>query len=132
MRENKSKKVISILTLLFALFMTSVLCVKWIRFGTTDSSLIFVNFLAWSFFFNAITWGSHDGAKSKDELDTYIKTQSAKISYFVLLIASGLILFISEGTDDFNKIDNYPLVIVVGLTFLILPMTEFIYSRKFR
>ncbi|QED46157.1 hypothetical protein [Cytobacillus dafuensis] len=132
MGENNTKKVISLITLLFALFMTGVLCVKWFRFGTLDSFLIFAIFMAWSFFFNAITWGDHEGANAKDELDNHIKTQSAKISYFVLMIASGLILFISERTGDFNKIDNYPLVIVVGLTFLVLPMTEFIYSRKYR
>jgi len=65
-------------------------------------------------------------------LDRHIETQSAKIGYYVLMILSGLILFISEGTGDFNKIDNYPLVVVVGLTFITVPITEFIYSRRFK
>ncbi|KIL79110.1 hypothetical protein SD77_3911 [Bacillus badius] len=48
------------------------------------------------------------------------------------MILSGLILFISEGTGNFNEIDNYPLVIVVGLTFITVPITEFVYSKKYK
>jgi len=62
----------------------------------------------------------------------HIMAQSAKIGYFVLMILSALILFISEGTGDFSQINNYPLLLVVGLTFVILPITEFFYSRKYK
>ncbi|MDZ5472243.1 hypothetical protein SM124_10835 [Bacillus sp. 31A1R] len=105
---------------------------KWIRFGVIDAGSIFFSFLALSFFFNLLNWGDHEGGGKKDELDRHIETQSAKIGYYVLMILSGLILFVSEGTGDFNKIDNYPLVFVVGLTFITVPITEFIYSKKFK
>jgi hypothetical protein len=36
-----------------------------------------------------------------------------------------------EGTVSFSEIDNYPLLIVVGLTFVTVPITRFIYSRKY-
>lgn len=65
-------------------------------------------------------------------MDMHIMAQSAKIGYFVLMILSALILFISEGTGDFSQINNYPLLLVVGLTFVILPITEFFYSRKYK
>lgn len=105
---------------------------RWVRFGTIDGSSIFFSFLTLSYFLNSLNWGNHEGAKEKDELDRHIETQSAKIGYFVLMILSGLILFISEGVSNLNDIENYPLLIVVGLTFVTLPVTEFIYSRKYK
>lgn len=48
------------------------------------------------------------------------------------MILSGLILFISEGVTNLNDIENFPLLIVVGLTFVTLPITEFVYSRKYK
>ena len=68
----------------------------------------------------------------KDEMDFHIMAQSARIGYFVLMVLASLILFISEGTGNFNQITNYPLLILVGLTFVILPITEFIYAKKFK
>lgn len=79
-----------------------------------------------------MTWGEFEGGGKKDELDKHIQTQSAKIGYFVLMILSSLILFVTEKSYDLKVIENYPLLIVVGLTFITLPITEFIYSRKYR
>lgn len=62
----------------------------------------------------------------------YIGIYSAKIGYFVLIILSGFILIVSEGISDLNDIENYPMLIVVGLTFVTHPITEFIYSRKYK
>ena len=102
------------------------------RFGIIDGGSIFLSFLALAYFVNTLTWGNPEGAKEKDELDKHIETQSAKIGYFALMILSGLILFISEGVYELNDIENYPLLIVVGLTFVTLPITEFVYSRKYK
>ncbi|WP_198135830.1 hypothetical protein [Pontibacillus chungwhensis] len=65
-------------------------------------------------------------------MEHHIETQSTKISYYVLMILSGLILFVSEGVGDLSNIENYPLLIVVGLTFVVQPLTAFIYSRKYK
>ncbi|MFC3886475.1 hypothetical protein ACFOU2_24470, partial [Bacillus songklensis] len=89
-------------------------------------------FLALAYFFNSLTWGNHEGANDKDELGEHVTRQSVKISYFALMILSGLVLFISEGVSNLNDIENFPLLIVVGLTFVTLPITEFIYSRRYR
>jgi hypothetical protein len=48
------------------------------------------------------------------------------------MILAGLILFISEGVSNLNDIENYPLLIVVGLTFVTLPIIEFIFAKKFK
>ncbi len=129
---DKTKKIIAILAFVVFLTIGGTTIYKWLNYGTIDSAGIFFSFLALSYFFNWLNWGDHEGGGEKDELDRHIETQSAKIGYYVLMILSGLILFISEGTGSFNEIDNYPLVIMVGLTFVTIPITEFIYSKKFK
>lgn len=129
---DKSKKIISIVTFIVFLILSLTTLYRWIRFDTIDGGSIFFSFLALSYFFNAITWGNHEGKKDKDELDRHIETQSAKIGYFVLMTLSALILFVSEGVSNLNDIENFPLLFVVCLTFVTLPITEFIYSKKYR
>ncbi|MFD1850970.1 hypothetical protein [Oceanobacillus bengalensis] len=129
---DKTKKITAVLAFIVFLLIAGFTLYKWIRFETIDAGSIFFSFLALAYFFNLLNWGHHEGRGKKDELDRHIETQSAKIGYYVLMILSGLILFISEGTGNFNMIDNYPLVIVVGLTFVTVPITEFIYSKKYK
>jgi len=129
---NRSKKIIGALTFVAFTIFAGYSLYKWFRFGIIDGASIFCSFLLLSYFFNWVTWGDHEGGGEKDELDRHIQTQSAKIGYFILMILSGFILFISEGASNLNDIENYPLLIVVCLTFVTLPITEFIYSRKFK
>ncbi|ATP41024.1 hypothetical protein CSE16_13730 [Solibacillus sp. R5-41] len=129
---NKSKKIIVVLTFILFCTLAGITIYRWLRYGTIDGNSIFFSFIALSYFFNSLVWGNHEGAKEKDELDKHIETQSAKIGYFVLMILSGLILFISEGVTNLNDIENFPLLIVVGLTFVTLPITEFVYSKKYK
>ncbi|KGR89524.1 hypothetical protein CD30_16650 [Ureibacillus massiliensis 4400831 = CIP 108448 = CCUG 49529] len=129
---DKSKRIIATLIFIVFLLIAGFSLYKWIRYGTIDAASIFFSFLILSYFFNWLNWGDHNGGGKKDELDKHIQAQSAKISYYVLMILSGLLLFISEGTGNFNEIDNYPLVMVVGLTFVTVPITEFIYSKKYK
>lgn len=105
---------------------------KWWLFGTIDGGVIFCFSIAIAYFFNVLNWGDYRGPSKKDELDHYIIMQSAKISYFALIILSGIILFASEGKNNLNEIKNVPLLIVVCLGFVILPITEFFYRRKFK
>lgn len=65
-------------------------------------------------------------------MDRHIELKSAKLSNFILMIFAALVLFISEGLVDFKDIDNYPLLIVVGLTFVTLPITELFYFKKLK
>lgn len=105
---------------------------KFLRYEQIDGASIFFNFLALSYVLNSLTWGDLQGNKDKDELEHHIETQSAKLSYYALMVLSGLILFVSEGVGNLSSIDNYPLLIVVGLTFVVQPLTAFIYSKKYK
>ncbi|KIL42807.1 hypothetical protein KP77_34370 [Jeotgalibacillus alimentarius] len=97
----------------------------------SGSSLLF-SFIALSYLLNSLTWGDFLGKEQKDELDQHIESQSAKIGYYVLMMLSGIVLFVSEGVGDLNQITNYPLLIVVGLTFVVQPLTALVYARKYR
>ena len=127
---NKTKNIVALTT--FIVFINCGFIYKWIRFNTIDAGSLFFGFLALSYLFNWLNWGQRESGAEKDELDVHIETQSAMIGYYVLMVLSALILFISEGTGNFNEIDNYPLVIVVGLTFITAPITEFIYAKRYK
>ncbi|QST00029.1 hypothetical protein IMZ31_18550 [Pontibacillus sp. ALD_SL1] len=105
---------------------------KFLRYEQIDGASIFFNFLALSYVLNSLTWGGLQGDKNKDELEHHIETQSTKMSYYGLMVFSGLILFVSEGVGNLRNIENYPLLIVVGLTFVVQPFTALIYSRKYK
>lgn len=121
--------VISIVTLL-AILGKSIY--GYVRYEQIDGAAIFFGFLALSYVFNALTWGDLEGKKDKDELEQHIETQSSKIGYYTLMVLSGLILFVSEGVGNLSDIKNFPLLLVVGLTFVVQPITAFAYSRKYK
>ncbi|KIL43093.1 hypothetical protein [Jeotgalibacillus campisalis] len=129
---DKTKKWMAAMAFLLFLTLAGFSFYNWLSSGTIDAGGIFFSFIALTYFFNCLAWGQHEGGGEKDELARHIETQSTKIGYYVLMALAGLILFISEGTGNFNEIDNYPLLLVVCLTFVTVPITEYIYSRKYK
>lgn len=105
---------------------------KFLRYGEIDGAGILFSFIIVSYFFNFLNWGNHHGGKAKDEKEKSIEAKSTKASYFILMILAGLTLFISEGVSNLSEMENYPLLIVVGLTFITLPITEYVYKRKLK
>lgn len=100
-----------------------------VKSGQINGAAILSSFILLSFFFNWINGQSHDGNKGKEK-EEQIALKSAKVSYFVLMVLSVAILFISEGVTNISDINNYPLLVVAGLTFVVLPITEFFYWRR--
>jgi hypothetical protein len=129
---DKSKRIIAILSFVVFCTVSGFTLYRYVRFGTIDGGSIFFSFLSLSYLLNWVKWGDHEGGGEKDELDRHIQTESAKIGYFVLMVLASLILFISEGVSNLNEIENFPLLIVVCLTFITLPITEIIYSKKYK
>lgn len=106
---------------------------EWLRKDLITASTIFFLFLGIGFFFQSLTWGDMDGKHEgeKDELEKHITLTSSKISYYLLLVLMVIILFLTERVTALNDIQNIPLVIVIGLAFVTLPITEFFVSKKF-
>ncbi|MEH6941369.1 hypothetical protein [Bacillus sp. JJ722] len=126
------KKIVAIIMAIVVVGVVAFGLYRWFNDGVIDAGAIFASGILLSYLFNWINWGDHDGGVSKDELEQHIKTQSAKIGYFVLMVLAAVILFVSEGTGNFNEMTNLPLIILVALTFVVLPLTEFFYARKYK
>ncbi|MDM5186849.1 hypothetical protein QUF99_05620 [Bacillus sp. DX4.1] len=107
---------------------------EWISKDVINASTLFFLFLGIGYFFQSITWGEMKGKHEgeKDELEKHITLLSSKISYYLLLVLMLIVLILSERVTAMNDIRNIPLVIVIGLTFITLPITEFVVSKKYR
>ncbi|WAA10036.1 hypothetical protein [Fervidibacillus albus] len=89
-----------------------------------------IGILCWSYF-STVTWGSReekDGIFPDEELGQRITEKSAKIGYYVLLIAIFIALVIDE---IINENSNVILLILMTLAMITLPAIEYIYSKKF-
>ena len=128
---NKSKKWVACIVFLVFLIIAVYGIYQWIRFRHIDGAAILCSFIILSYLLNWINWGDHrgGGSSNKDEEGRQIEMKSAKVSYYVLMVLAAIILFVSEGVTKLSDIDNYPLLIVVGLTFVTLPITEFFYKK---
>jgi len=107
---------------------------EWITKEIITASTLFFLFLGIGFLFQSITWGEMDGKSEgeKDEMERHISLLSSKISYYVLLLLMIIVLITSERVTAMNDIKNIPLVIVIGLAWITMPVTEFVVSRKYR
>ena len=126
---NKLNKSVAYIVFLVFLLIVGYGIYQWIRFRHIDGAAILCSFIILSYLLNWINWGDHRGGGEKDEEGRQIEMKSAKVSYFVLMVLAAIILFVSEGVTKLSDIDNYPLLIVVGLTFVIQPITEFFYKK---
>ncbi|WP_096272057.1 hypothetical protein [Paucisalibacillus globulus] len=107
---------------------------EWFTKEVINASTLIFLFLGIGFLFQSITWGEMEGKHEgdKDELEKHITLLSSKISYYVLLILMIIVLVVSERVIAINDIKNIPLVIVIGLAWITMPITEFVVSKKYR
>ncbi|OXM15045.1 hypothetical protein [Paenibacillus herberti] len=83
-------------------------------------------------YFSTITWGSKhnkDGILQEEELGQRITEKSSKIGYLILVV---LILGAVALDELINNNVNVFLLALLGLSMILLPMIEFLYSRKYR
>lgn len=86
--------------------------------------------IALMFFLSAITWNL---TEEQDELGRLITYKSAKVSYFILMIFIFITFIIVEyPTSEGYSLRNKPLFIVLCVSTMILPLMEFIISRRYR
>ncbi|MFJ7980885.1 hypothetical protein ACIQ1D_11370 [Lysinibacillus xylanilyticus] len=107
---------------------------EWITREIINASTLFFVFLGIGFLFQSLTWGEMDGKHEgeKDEMEKHITLLSSKISYYLLLFLMLIVLIVSEKVTAMNDIKNIPLVIVIGLAWITMPITELVVSKKYR
>lgn len=106
---------------------------QWINEEIINPATIIFVFLGIGLLFQSITWGDMNGKQEgkKDELEKHITLVSSKISYYLLLLLMIIVLVISERVTAMNDIKNIPLVVVIGLAWITMPITEFVVSKKY-
>ncbi|WP_280771623.1 hypothetical protein [Salipaludibacillus daqingensis] len=127
---SNTKKIFVFITFISLLVVIGLSLYAWIQLKSFYPASILMLFVNLSIFFHALNFRDPESGDKNEEMIHHIKSQSAKISYSVLVISAGLILFISEGVYNSNNIENIPLLTVVGLSIIVQPITEFLYSRK--
>lgn len=84
-----------------------------------------------AYLFNYIANGATD-IDDENEREVHLSKRAASISYFILLISIGSILFITEGFGLLIELENIPLVIAFSISIVIYPLVRaiiFIWHR---
>ncbi|WP_208586160.1 hypothetical protein [Gracilibacillus suaedae] len=84
-----------------------------------------------SMFFSTITWGTkedNDGIFQDEELGKKITEKSSKISYFLLML---FLLGAVMADELVNGTINIFLLLVLGLSMITLPFTEYLVAKKY-
>lgn len=86
-------------------------------------------------FFYVITWGSSsiygpESDEADDEMGNHIKKTSSNISYFIMLVITVLLAYMSS--DTFLISHKMALYLVMGLFFIVNPVTQFFIMKRYR
>ncbi|MBO1625576.1 hypothetical protein COE15_21760 [Bacillus cereus] len=134
MNQKKFIFLISVLSLL-GVFIHGTY--KYITEGAILGGTIWGASLILSYLINHITWGDPNGVskESQDEMGQQITYKSFKIGYFVLVIIMFILLIYSEGFSTLYSLDNIqnlPLFIALCSSFIVIPLVEFIVSKRYQ
>jgi len=124
-KKTKYKVSISFWTVVILLLAFNVL-IYWSEYGTINGMHILVLSIVLYNLLNRITWGIREKGQVDDELDNHIQSNSATLSYFILMISSVAIYFL------FSEKNNYPLLAVIAIILITKPLLELAYSKNFK
>ena len=124
-RKTKYKVSISFWIVVILLLVFNVL-IYWNEYGTINGMHILVLSIVLYNLLNRITWGIRKKGQVDDELDNHIQSNSATLSYFILMISSVAIYFL------FSEKNNYPLLAVIAIILITKPLLELAYSKNFK
>lgn len=124
-KKTKYKVSISFWTVVILLLAFNVL-IYWNEYGTINGMHILVLSIVLSNLLNRLTWGIREKGQVDDELDNHIQSNSATLSYFILMISSLAIYFL------FSEKNNYPLLAVIAIILITKPLLELAYSKNFK
>lgn len=124
-KKTKYKVSISFWIVAILLLAFNVL-IYWNEYGTINGMHILVLAIVLSNLLNRLTWGIREKGQVDDELDNHIQSNSATLSYFILIISSLAIYFF------FSEKNNYPLLAVIAIILITKPLLELAYSKNFK
>lgn len=124
-KKTKYKVSISFWTVVILLLAFNIL-IYWSEYGTINGMHILVLSIVLYNLLNRITWGIREKGQVDDELDNHIQSNSATLSYFILMISSVAIYFL------FSEKNNYPLLAVIAIILITKPLLELAYSKNFK
>ncbi|SIS45111.1 hypothetical protein [Salimicrobium flavidum] len=102
---------------------------KWLIEGQERlDSLIYFSLVS-AYFLNYLT-SSKTVISDRVEKERHLSSEASTISYLVLVVVIGIILFITEGTGMLADLENVPLVLCFSLSLVILPIVRTIVFMK--
>lgn len=93
-------------------------------------TIIFLSLIT-AYLLNYIANG-RTGLEDQDEREVYLSNKASGLSYLILVVCLGVILFLTEGTGKLPDFKNIPLVISFSLSIVIYPMVRAIIFLKQR
>lgn len=86
-------------------------------------------------FFYLITWDSSsiygpESEDARDEMGKHIKKASSNISYFIMMVVTVVLAYMSS--DAFWLSHEIALYLIMGLFFIVNPITQFFIMKKYR
>ena len=68
--------------------------------------------------------------EDQDEREVYLSKKASGLSYLILVVCLGVILFLTEGTGMLSEFKNIPLVVCFSISIVIYPMVRAIVFFK--
>ncbi|QTN01109.1 hypothetical protein ERJ70_18535 [Sediminibacillus dalangtanensis] len=116
----KNRNIVYTICIVALIAITSFGLYKWFIKGELRLDTIIFFSLIIAFLFNYIANG-RTGIEDQDEREAYLSKKASGLSYLILVVCLGLILFITEGTGMLAELKNIPLVICFSISLVIYP-----------
>ncbi|KGX94053.1 hypothetical protein N781_00485 [Pontibacillus halophilus JSM 076056 = DSM 19796] len=125
--SKKTKRFIGLISFVIGFVASlSIVVDKWFNSQEFDGKFLFFSFFFLHFILKYVTWGKIYENEEENEFDKQIKAKSSRMSYYIIMMSSITILYF------FSDSENYPLLVTVGLILVTLPLTEFLYSKRYK
>lgn len=120
MKSWSTKNIIFAIGLIALIAIASFGGYKWFVKGELRIDTIIYLCLISAYLLNTIANG-RTRLEDQDEREVYLSRKASEISYLILVVCLGMVLFIAEGTGNLAQFTNIPLVICFSLAILIYP-----------
>lgn len=120
----KSRVIIYVICIVALIAIPSFGLYEWFVDGELrlDITIIFFSILI-AYLFNYMANGRTE-MQDQDEREDYLSKKASGLSYLILVVCLGIVLFVTEGTRMLIDWKNLPLIICFSLSLVIYPMVR--------